>query len=102
MDGKSARIHDPLTRSVISTPLLVSVNRQQGSPNRQERRPGSMALPTVLIVEDDVDLRQTLAESLEASGFAAAQAVDATDAIDRLKHFAYDAMVIDLHLPDAN
>ena len=30
-----------------------------------------MALPTVLIVEDDVDLRQTLAESLEASGFAA-------------------------------
>jgi DNA-binding NtrC family response regulator len=61
-----------------------------------------MALPTVLIVEDDVDLRQTLAESLEASGFAAAQAVDATDAIDRLKNFAYDAMVIDLHLPDAN
>jgi DNA-binding NtrC family response regulator len=61
-----------------------------------------MALPTVLVVEDDVDLRQTLAESLEASGFAAAQAVDATDAIDRLKHFAYDAMVIDLHLPDAN
>jgi DNA-binding NtrC family response regulator len=43
-----------------------------------------------------------LAESLEASGFAAAQAVDASDAIDRLKNFAYDAMVIDLHLPDAN
>ena len=61
-----------------------------------------MASPTVLIVEDDVDLRQTLAESLEASGFAAAQAVDASDAIDRLKNFAYDAMVIDLHLPDAN
>jgi len=61
-----------------------------------------MALPTVLIVEDDVDLRQTLADSLEASGFAAAQAADATDALERLKHFAYDAMVIDLHLPDAN
>ena len=30
-----------------------------------------------------------------------AQAVDAQDAIDRLKNFAYDAMVIDLHLPDA-
>ena len=61
-----------------------------------------MASPTVLIVEDDVDLRQTLAESLEVSGFAAAQAIDASDAIDRLKNFAYDAMVIDLHLPDAN
>ncbi len=61
-----------------------------------------MALPTVLIVEDDVDLRQTLADSLETSGFAAAQAADATDALERLKNFAYDAMVIDLHLPDAN
>src|ERR1051325_2794071 len=57
---------------------------------------------SVLIVEDDIDLRQTLSESLEAAGFAAAQAADAADAIDRLKSFAYDAIVIDLHLPDAN
>ena len=57
---------------------------------------------SVLIVEDDVDLRQTLSDSLEAAGFAAAQAADAADAIDRLKSFAYDAIVIDLHLPDAN
>ena len=62
----------------------------------------SMTRPTVLIVEDDLDLRQTVAESLEASGFAAAQAADAMDAIERLKNFAYDAIVIDLHLPDAN
>jgi len=57
---------------------------------------------SVLIVEDDVDLRQTLSDSLEAAGFAAAQAADAADAIERLKSFAYDAIVIDLHLPDAN
>jgi DNA-binding NtrC family response regulator len=57
---------------------------------------------SVLIVEDDLDLRQTLSDSLEAAGFAAAQAADAADAIDRLKSFAYDAIVIDLHLPDAN
>jgi len=61
-----------------------------------------MALPTVLIVEDDVDLRETLAQSLDANGFAAAQAADAADAIDRLKNYAYDGMVIDLHLPDAS
>src|SRR5919112_4188613 len=57
---------------------------------------------SVLIVEDDVDLRQTISDSLDAAGFAAAQAVDAADAIERLKSFAYDAIVIDLHLPDAN
>jgi DNA-binding response OmpR family regulator len=32
----------------------------------------------------------------------AAQAVDAADAVERLKAFAYDAMVVDLLLPDAN
>ncbi len=65
-----------------------------------------MTLPpaplSVLIVEDEQDLRETLAESLEAEGFAAAQSADATDAIDRLKGFAYDALVVDLRLPDAD
>jgi len=57
---------------------------------------------SVLIVEDEVDLRQTIAESLEAEGFSAAQAVDGADAIERLKGFAYDAIVIDLRLPDVD
>src|SRR5687767_5466035 len=58
--------------------------------------------PSVLVVEDDVDLRRTISESLESEGFAAAQSPDATDAIERLKAFAYDGIVIDLHLPDAS
>jgi DNA-binding NtrC family response regulator len=58
--------------------------------------------PSILVVEDDVDLRRTIGESLESEGFAAAQSPDATDAIERLKAFAYDAVVIDLHLPDAS
>ena len=57
---------------------------------------------SVLIVEDELDLRQTIAESLESEGFAAAQAVDAADALERLKGFAYDALVVDLRLPDAD
>jgi DNA-binding NtrC family response regulator len=65
----------------------------------------SMTQPTpatVLVVEDDPDLRATIVESLEASGFAAAQAADAADAIDRLQGFAYDGLVVDLKLPDAD
>jgi DNA-binding NtrC family response regulator len=58
--------------------------------------------PSVLVVEDDVDLRRTVSESLESAGFSAAQSPDAMDAIERLKAFAYDAIVIDLHLPDAS
>jgi DNA-binding NtrC family response regulator len=58
--------------------------------------------PSVLVVEDDVDLRKTVSESLDNAGFAAAQSPDAADAIERLKSFAYDGIVIDLHLPDAS
>jgi DNA-binding NtrC family response regulator len=57
---------------------------------------------SVLIVEDDIDLREVIAESLEEAGFAAAQAVSANDALERLRGFAYDALVLDLHLPDSN
>jgi DNA-binding NtrC family response regulator len=58
--------------------------------------------PTVLVVEDEADLRQLIADSLEAKGFAVAQSVDAADAIARLEGFAYDALVVDLRLPDAD
>jgi two-component system response regulator AtoC len=58
--------------------------------------------PTVLVVEDDLDLRLTIVASLEANGFAAAQASDAADAIDRLQGYAYDGLVVDLKLPDAD
>jgi DNA-binding NtrC family response regulator len=57
---------------------------------------------SVLVVEDDLDLRQTIVDSLEASGFAAAHAVDAAEARERLKAFAYDGLVVDLRLPDAD
>lgn len=63
----------------------------------QQRAPSS-----VLVVEDDVDLRQTIVDSLEANGFSAVQAVDAADARERLKAFAYDGLVVDLRLPDAD
>jgi DNA-binding NtrC family response regulator len=58
--------------------------------------------PTVLVVEDEPDLRSLIAESLEAEGFAIAQALTGADALDRLRGFAYDALVVDLRLPDAD
>jgi DNA-binding NtrC family response regulator len=58
--------------------------------------------PTVLVVEDEQELRQIIADSLEAKGFAVAQALNAADATSRLEGFAYDALVVDLRLPDAD
>ncbi len=61
-----------------------------------------LSQPTVLIVEDETELRRLIAEALEAHGFAVAQAVDAADATSRLEGFAYDGLVVDLRLPDAD
>src|SRR5688500_3237211 len=58
--------------------------------------------PTVLVVDDEADLRQLIAESLSADGFEVAQSPDAADAVERIKNFAYDALVVDLRLPDAD
>jgi two-component system response regulator AtoC len=60
------------------------------------------ACPTVLVVEDEAELRRLIAEALEAQGFAVAQADTAADALARLEGFAYDALVVDLRLPDAD
>jgi DNA-binding NtrC family response regulator len=62
----------------------------------------SIAQPTVLVVDDEADLRQLIAESLTQDGFAVAQAADAAQAHEKLKAFAYDALVVDLRLPDAD
>ena len=57
---------------------------------------------TVLVIDDELDLRSLIAESLTADGFAVAQAADGAEALERIKSFAYDALVIDLRLPDAD
>ena len=56
--------------------------------------------PSVLVVEDETDLRQLIAEYLEKEGLAVAQARDGADALERLRGFAYDGLVVDLRLPD--
>ena len=58
--------------------------------------------PTVLLVDDEMDSLALMAEALEADGFAVAQTPNGTDAIERLRGFAYDALVVDLRLPDTN
>ncbi len=58
--------------------------------------------PTVLVVDDESELRQLVADALDSRGFAVAQAGDVSDALSRLEGFAYDGLVLDLALPDGN
>ncbi len=58
--------------------------------------------PTVLVVEDEPDALNLMRETLEADGFSVAPTGSGLDALERLRGFAYDALVVDLRLPDAD
>ncbi len=58
-----------------------------------------MSAPRVLVVEDDVEMRQMLEDDLGSSGFAVSCAADAGEALAVLAHTRVDAVVTDLMMP---
>ncbi len=57
---------------------------------------------SVLVVEDDPEISALVADAMTTHGFAADRAATASEAIEKLCGFAYDALVVDLRLPDAD
>jgi CheY-like chemotaxis protein len=56
--------------------------------------------PLVLVVEDDLDLREALSELLRAEGFAVLAAADGLDAFEQLRGGVVpSAIVTDLNMP---
>jgi DNA-binding response OmpR family regulator len=54
----------------------------------------------ILVLEDDPAIRATLVESLHESGFAVDQASTALEAQGLAAAFEFDAMIVDVRLPD--
>jgi two-component system response regulator GlrR len=54
----------------------------------------------ILVVEDDADVRQVLAVSLELEGYVVDQVDSATRGLERLRETAYDLVLSDYALPD--
>ena len=59
------------------------------------------ALPSILVVEDDLDLRQTIVASLESNGFAARRPPTPPTPSSGCVPL-HDGLVVDLRLPDAD
>jgi two-component system response regulator RegX3 len=55
---------------------------------------------TILVVEDEPTLRETLAEALESDGFTVVQAGDGRAALERFKAHQPDLVLLDLMLPE--
>ncbi len=53
----------------------------------------------VLVIEDEPDLSQALAQALREEGYAADRALDGTEGLAKAEDCDYDAIVLDLSLP---
>lgn len=60
---------------------------------------GAAAGGRVLVVDDDPDVRETLAELLESKGYAVATAADGAQALERLRSAGADVVLLDLWMP---
>jgi two-component system response regulator MprA len=61
-----------------------------------------MLQPTVLIVEDDADLRGVLSRGLREEGFTVDTVGNGHDALERVERLVPDVLVIDVGLPDTD
>jgi CheY-like chemotaxis protein len=65
--------------------------------------PGQHTDCTVLVVEDDEDIRETLVEILEDEGYHATGAANGRDALERLRSAAFPHLILlDLMMPVMN
>lgn len=56
--------------------------------------------PSILVVEDDENLRLTLADNLEDEGYQVDQVSGGQEALERSHNRDYDVVVLDIMLPD--
>jgi DNA-binding response OmpR family regulator len=56
-------------------------------------------MPTILIVEDDANIRQFVTVNLSARGYAVLQAASAEEGLQQLRAHSPGALVLDIKLP---
>jgi chemotaxis family two-component system sensor histidine kinase/response regulator PixL len=94
----------PQSQSAIAVgaPSQPTVNKQ--SPvGKSVPAIKALQAPTVLVVDDAVALRRTLALTLERAGYRVLQARDGREAIEQLQHTsAVQLVVCDIEMPNMN
>lgn len=63
---------------------------------------GSNHRPHLLIVDDEESLREVLEIMFAAEGYMVESTPDGTQALDKLRHQAYDLILTDMRMPGAN
>lgn len=86
--------------------IHLPVGKPQGQEGKEEqgpqplpRRSGESSHGSVLVVDDEEHVRNVVAESLALEGFQVDLAEDGVAALEKLRSYLYDAVVLDLRMP---
>src|SRR5205814_1062066 len=82
------------TDGVETYSTAIPSDAAQSGEHARTKEMTDRSRPSVLLVEDEPELRALIAEGLEIDGFTVAQALDGADAVDRLRGYAYDALIV--------
>ncbi|GAH47286.1 unnamed protein product, partial [marine sediment metagenome] len=66
----------------------------------EDKKKGSIQVGTILIAEDDPDYRQLLSRRASRMGLDVHQAANGQEAIDAVNECEFDALVLDLYMPE--
>lgn len=72
------------------------------TPNDTPKAPFQIKKPTILAVDDNQKLTQSLRQLLETYGYNVITACGGYDAISRIESFVIDTILLDLNMPDLN
>jgi len=94
----------PVVDAAVLLETVVSQNSTKGNIAINHSSPDlrSSKIPTILVVDDAVALRRTLALTLEKAGFRVLQAPDGREAIKQLQQSTVDLVVCDIEMPNMN
>ena len=59
-----------------------------------------MGKPTLLIIDDEQVIRNTIREIFEYEDYIVEEAVDGLDGIDKIKNNKYDVALLDIKMPE--
>ena len=79
-------------------PIRTAVGDSDSSPNN--RRDNSEPIPKVLVVDDDPSIGDVLQQVLSRDGFVVQTVGGIDGALTALQAVTFDAVVLDIHLPD--
>jgi len=71
-------------------------------PRQAAQAQAKQQLPSVLIVDDSLSVRNSMVQMVEDAGFRAMAARDGLDAVDSIRDFKPDIVLTDLEMPNMN